>query len=156
MGRTVTYVPEIVKDIPACPSCGAPSTSMVSVLAGSHDVCIQCGKAWERLPKGEPYLMDGEMMPWREPCDNCAFRGNSPERADPAAWKELQDKLAAGHMFYCHKGVPFAVAKIAEGGETPFEFPRTADGKDFDREKMRTCRGYLNAHILPAMKKHAG
>ena len=68
------------------------------------------------------------------PCDNCAFRPESPEQADTAKWKELIAKLRAGGAFHCHKGVP-----IAPKSEDGFAYPKHKP------EKLRLCRGYLNA-----------
>jgi hypothetical protein len=63
-----------------------------------------------------------------------AFRPGSPEQTHAEKWKELIAKLRAGATFHCHKGVP-----LDPEGEDGFAYPK-------DRpEKLRLCRGYLNA-----------
>lgn len=151
-------------EIDECPGCG--SKRIVKNATEDYDLCLGCKKAWERLPKGEPYLRDGEMMAFKKPCDNCAFRGNSPERADKEKWQGLQESMAyAGGAFYCHKGVPFDVTSEAE--DRDFEYPvkdmgaihalgqDIKVGKVYQIEKMRLCRGYLNAFVVPEMKRYA-
>jgi hypothetical protein len=128
---------------------------------------LTCYRCWERLPPGEPFLVDGEMLAFKVPCDNCAFRGNSPERQDRERWAELQQTLAHGAEFYCHKGVlsKASLEELVAGGpdaRMAFDFPqieRTADiegtcvhYQSYDRERMRPCRGYLNAFVLPLLK----
>jgi hypothetical protein len=153
----------------ACPSCGSGRLLCVLGLATlGLDLCLACFRVWERLPPGEPYTIDSEQLPFKIPCDNCAFRGASPERQDALAWGDLQQMLAMGGAFYCHKGVPFKIRNaagepaVAEGARG-FEFPRKAATVDivgechpyqhYDTERMRLCRGYLNAHIGPLLKK---
>jgi hypothetical protein len=129
-----------------------------------YDMCVKCRTIWERIPAGEHFTSDGEMMPFHLPCDNCAFRGKSPERMDPERWAELQLSLAYGNgMFYCHKGVPCDPKPAVAGGELEFEFPKKRKTVDiagachpystYDTENMRLCRGYLNQHITPKMQK---
>jgi hypothetical protein len=81
-------------------------------------------------------------MPFREPCDNCAFRAGSPESQDKEEWKKLMEQLRAGGQFFCHKGVPLVT--VGEGARASFEFPKRPDG-EWDRDRMRLCRGFLNA-----------
>lgn len=141
-------------DLAACPACGSPS--LVCVVAISIDGCVDCLRFWERLPAGEPYLTDGEPMPFRIPCDNCAFRGQSPERTDTEKWDDLMLRLAHGAEFYCHKGVPFEY-HLGETREKDFLYPRvkrsaTVDGtaheyEGYDTEHMRLCRGFLNRFV---------
>lgn len=107
-----------------------------------YDACRDCMAIWESIPAGEQYKRDGEMMPFHEPCDNCAFRPGSPESQDKAEWRKLIEKLRSGGQFFCHKGVPLET--VGTGSLASFEFPKRADG-EWDRERMRTCRGYLNA-----------
>jgi hypothetical protein len=148
------------RDLEACPACGS---GRLSCVVGTRlDMCVTCLKCWERLPAGEPYTVDGEMLSFKLPCDTCAYRGNSDERLDPEAWNVLQLQLAHGGKFYCHKGVPFDAAKAAANQAQPFEYPRKeagvrAEGKvyvyqQYDLEHMRLCRGYLNMHILKRMR----
>lgn len=159
------YPPADLKDLEACPACG--SNRIACVLHSDLDFCTQCHKCWERLRAGDAFTIDGEMMSFHTPCDNCAFRGNSEERADREGWSSLQHKLAVGGSFYCHKGVPFNVIHpdsnaMVDPGERAFEFPKlvarldlAGDGtpyKAYDTNRMRLCRGYLNAHIGPLLK----
>jgi hypothetical protein len=61
---------------------------------------------WEPLDKALIWDPSDQSASLREPCDNCAFRPDSPEQADTAMWNELIAKLRAGGTFHCHKGVP--------------------------------------------------
>lgn len=152
----------------ACPSCNSGRLICVLGLAEQLDMCLACYRVWERLPAGEPYTVDGEQLPFRTPCNNCAFRGDSQERANPDAWRDLQLMLANGGEFYCHKAVPFRIADTGALGPLPreehgFEFPRIESSLDiagechpyqqYDKTRMRLCRGYLNAHIGPQLRK---
>lgn len=147
------------KGLEVCPSCG--SGRLICLLGVDLDGCCECLRFWERLPAGEPYLVDGEQLPFKTPCDNCAFRGKSPERLDGDRWEGLMLSLAHGGEFYCHKGVPFKVAfdeagKVARGEqatiEKEFEYPKvpctagqtTIRYNGYDRDRMRLCRGFLN------------
>lgn len=153
----MTYVAELA-DLTACPACG--SGRIACVVGPVLDMCLSCFKAWERLPAGEPYTRDGEQLPFDVPCDNCAFRGKSAERMDKDRWEALQLSLAHGGNFFCHKAVPF---RITDDGvsvpevERAFEFPKKTSSvdlagkchpyQDYDVDKMRTCRGFLNRYI---------
>jgi len=153
-------------DLEACPNCGSGRLACVLGPVTGLDVCLTCFRVWERLPAGEPYTVDGEQLPFEVPCDNCAFRGGSQERKDAEAWKDLQQMLAFGREFYCHKAVPFR-AMGADGvpteGERGFEFPKTEATVDlggeckpyqhYDKDRMRLCRGYLNAHVGPLVRR---
>jgi hypothetical protein len=137
-----------------CPACGGTTI----VTFNEYSACATCKKAWENIPAGEHYKRDGELMPFHKPCDNCAFRGGSNERKDKDYWRSLQQQLEGlGGLFYCHRGVPFELA--TDGTHSPFEYPMretVAMGEKVnihDTEKMRLCRGYLNAHVLPELKK---
>lgn len=142
------------EDLTACPSCG--SSRLVSMLGMGFDGCLGCQRFWERLPPGEPYQLDGEPMPFKTPCDNCAFRGKSQERSDPEHWDSLLLSFAHGGEFYCHKGVPMEFdPKTREVKE--WLYPRVERTVEFagqkhtypgyDTERMRLCRGFLNAYI---------
>jgi hypothetical protein len=157
------YVPD-ERILEACPSCG--SGRIACVMHTELDFCMSCHRVWERLPPDEPYTIDGEQLAFNVPCDNCAFRGNSEERADAEGWRYLQNTLARGGEFYCHKGVPFTVksgAQITDPHSRPFEFPKVTASVDlagkchpyqmYDKTRMRLCRGYLNAHVAPLLKK---
>lgn len=157
------------RDLEACPSCGSGRIACVLGLSVDRlDFCMRCHRVWEPLPAGEPHTRDGEQMAFRRPCDNCAFRGGSAEREDRTEWQNLQSMLAHGGQFYCHKGVPFKVVNDAgeaavAPGDRGFEFPRVARTvdvagachpyQDYDRGRMRLCRGYLNAHVGPVLKR---
>ncbi len=66
---------------------------------------------------------------FRHPCNNCAFRKDSPEHEDPAGWRALLDKLGWWDgRFYCHKGVP-----ITPGEGKGFTYPTRRDGKPDER-----------------------
>lgn len=141
-------------DLTACPACG--SGRLVSVLGTDMGGCLSCMKFWERLPAGEPYLVDGEPMPFRLPCDNCAFRGKSPERLDPDTWMSLMLSLANGGEFYCHKATPFvylAGQTVVKNWEHPKKrvtvdlAGECVETEVYDRERMRLCRGFLNAFV---------
>lgn len=161
MSEDVEPYVEVVRDLTACPNCGSGRLACVLGLHLGLDFCVQCFRVWERLPAGEPYTVDGEQLPFEVPCDNCAFRGGSQERKDPEAWKDLQQMLTFGGEFYCHKAVPFRA--VPTEGEQGFEFPRKQATLDlggeckpyqqYDKDRMRLCRGYLNAHVGPLVRK---
>ena len=143
MSAAAGYVRE-EQDLIACPKCG--SGRLICVPNTQLDGCIDCMTLWYRLPAGEPYLTDGEQLPFHTPCDDCAFRGRSPERKDSAMWADLQVRLGRGGAFYCHKGVPVDLGDPS--GQHRFEFPTKAGGPSgYDTERMRLCRGYLNRFI---------
>jgi len=160
------YTPEL-HILEACPVCG--SGRLLCILGLDLDLCLDCKRCWERLRPEDPYTVDGEMMAFTTPCDNCAFRGGSPERADTESWQYLQNTLARGGAFYCHKGVPFKQDPVTGvpiiAGKNEFDFPRKTASIDlggaahpyqwYDQERMRLCRGYLNAHVGPILKRYA-
>lgn len=132
----------------ACPVCASPRVISLlrSFSSGARmSGCFDCRALWETIPSGEQYMRDGELMPWMEPCDNCAFRAGSPESKDREKWRELLAKLKAGGQFYCHKGVPIKQDEI-DDGFVRFAYPETAEGQP-DKDRLRTCRGYLNAWV---------
>lgn len=153
-----------VSDQLTCPACG--SWRLMCTVGTDLDVCLECHKCWERIPPAEHFMVDGEQLSFRRPCDNCAFRGGSAERADPELWQELQMKLAMGGEFYCHKGVPFTATaeEIVAGGpgsRMAFDFPQETKTVDiagtchpyptYVRDQMRMCRGWLNKFIRGQM-----
>ena len=149
------YQPKL-EDLLACPACGSRKIAIFHV-SDSYGVCLDCKMAWEPIPAGEQYMVDGEQLPFEKPCSNCAFRGGSTERADGDHWESLQISLANGGRFFCHKGVPFNLTDKSgppEQGERAFQYPRTPAG-GYDMERMRLCRGYLNAHVGPVLKRYA-
>ena len=152
---TDDYVPRL-EDLTSCPACGSQRIAIFQVSA-AYGACLDCRMAWEPIPAGEPYSVDGELMPFGKPCDNCAFRGGSTERANSDYWESLQISLANGGRFFCHKGVPFNLTDRhgpPEQGERAFQYPRTPAG-GYDMDRMRHCRGYLNAHVGPVLKKYS-
>lgn len=148
-------MPELA-GITSCPACG--SARIATMPDGKYSFCVACRKAWEPIPCGESFTVDGEPLPFATPCDTCAFRGKSPERRDGDMWDSLQFSLANGGQFYCHKGVPFVVdpaAPVVDGAiSQPFEYPKKPGG-GYDLEHMRICRGYLNQHVGPVLKRYA-
>jgi hypothetical protein len=156
------YVPDI-RILEACPSCR--SGHLICVLGIDLDMCLDCHRAWERLRPEDAYTIDGEMMAFKTPCDNCAFRGDSPERKDKEGWTHLQAMLNGGGEFYCHKGVPLKwvlSGLTVPDGDFGFDFPRKEAKVDiageshpylhYDKARMRLCRGFLNAHIARLLK----
>ncbi len=148
------------KDLEACPSCSSGRLACIMPRRMELDMCLKCLLVWERLPPGEPHTVDGEQLPFAVPCDNCAFRGGSAERLKEGGeyWRDLQQMLAFGGQFYCHKAVPFraigADGVPTEGERSSFEFPKKEATVDlggeckpyqrYDTDRMRLCRGYLN------------
>lgn len=158
------YPPDRKSDLTACPSCG--SGRLICVLGTDLDLCVKCLRCWERLRPEDSWMIDGEMLAFATPCDNCAFRGGSTERQDKDRWQDLQSMLSRGGSFYCHKGVPFkmdpATGASMITGSNEFDFPRKTKLADvagpchpyqqYDTARMRLCRGFLNAHIAPILK----
>lgn len=75
-----------------------------------------------------------EVMPG--PCDDCAFRDGSPERAQFAQWEYMLGMFRLGLPFFCHKGMP-----LNDKGEyVPITMesgvPRDA----------RVCGGWMQCH----------
>lgn len=153
-----------------CPVCG--SANILCMTGMNLDMCLKCHRVWERLPTGEAYLRDGEMLAFKKPCDNCAFRQGSTERNDPELWAELQFKLDNGGDFFCHKGVPLThsveeLKALLDAGDydqkNAFDFPMVEKTVDvagtchpyqaYDRDKMRLCRGFLAAIWGPKFTK---
>lgn len=134
-----------MKGADQCPKCGSRAHADVgqpvtAFYARTLRVCANCRCAWEPFERAD-VLHPEEMKPpssFREPCNNCAFRPNSPEQLDPERWAELMAALKAQGIFYCHKGVPIDVK-----GEDGFDYPKRPDGTH-DTSKLRICRGYLN------------
>lgn len=131
-----------MKGADQCPRCGSRKTKDVSqavtdFYARTIRVCGNCRTAWEPFDPAETWDKTDRACSFKHPCNNCAFRKDSPEHADPIGWQGLIDKLGwwDGH-FYCHKGVPITPG---EG----FAYPQGKDGKP-NVKKLRLCRGYLN------------
>jgi hypothetical protein len=136
-----------MKRIKKCPACGSGNLMLrrKSLSRGTFfDACRDCAAIWESIPEGEHFKRDGELLAFHQPCDNCAFRPGSPESEDKKAWRELIEKLRDGGHFFCHKGVP--ILELGAGSAASFDFPKGPDGKE-DINKLRFCRGYLNAWL---------
>ena len=80
-----------------CGGCG--SRNMMTTQADDclHGICMDCRRVQE---------VETRDWPEAKMCDNCAFRKGSGERADPYRWAEIQEVLASGQYFHCHKGLP--------------------------------------------------
>lgn len=134
-----------MKGAARCPRCGSRRTTTVeqpltNFYARTLRVCGNCATAWEPFDPAELMDKSERLSCFLHPCDNCAFRKNSPERQDAEKWELLQQKIALWEgAFYCHKGVP-----IAPGTENGFDYPLGEKGRPTVR-KLRLCRGYLNA-----------
>lgn len=150
--------------IDECPRCKSARTSEIEqditpFYAKKLRVCGDCGAAWEPfeeadlLDEGEPYSS------FVEPCDNCAFRPGSNEQQDADYWKNLIEQLGwpsdfpHSGEFYCHKGVPFDID--VENSQVGFDYPKREDGQ-YDRTRMRYCRGYLKMLNAKRMVKNRG
>jgi hypothetical protein len=134
-----------------CPKCNGSNIYMM-LLSIPHSWCMDCASYWESLPSGEPRHEDEPFFPFDTPCNNCAFRKDSPERQNKEQWKELLETLKrSGNHFYCHKGVPIKEDQSNDGVD--FEYPKLENGK-CDIENMRLCRGYLNYKVYLMMKEN--
>jgi len=84
-----------------CGGCGSRDMMIASVVKDTtYAVCLSCERVQE---------LEQRDWPEQKMCDNCAFRQGSPERDDPYRWAEVQETLATGQHFHCHKGLPFDV-----------------------------------------------
>jgi hypothetical protein len=122
-----------------CPRCRSQRVHIhgdhgIKLYGRQIAICANCRTAWEPIDGTLIWDPSDPSASFSAPCDNCAFRRGSPEQADTEKWKDLIAKLWAGGTFHCHKGVP-----VAPESEDGFAYPK-------DRpEKLRLCRGYLNA-----------
>ncbi len=133
---------EILRGAGRCPRCGSRKVARTPLpdtrfYGREVEVCGNCGAYWEPFDPAE--LLDkGEVTSsFIEPCDNCAFRPDSPEQRNTEEWKKLMANLEAAGQFFCHKGVP-----IAPETENGFAYPADRSGK-YQLRKMRLCRGFL-------------
>ena len=118
---------------PRCGGCGADGLLLTANADTLYGLCPKC----ERLQEVELRRDACTQL-----CDNCAFRPDSPERADPWGWMRMQEKhIENGVPFYCHKGLPL-------------EFDaqdKTTHVIDTDATKLeakeKTCAGW-SAHRL--------
>lgn len=133
-----------MKGADQCPKCGCRKTAdmpqaVTSFYAPIVRVCKNCATTWEPFDKSDLLDEGARYSSFRRPCNNCAFRKDSPEHQDPVVWQGLMDKLGWWDgQFFCHKGVP-----IEPGKDDGFNYPTGADGKHVVK-KLRLCRGYLN------------
>lgn len=128
-----------------CPKCSAGDVTRAELHKGAFHgygpviaVCSRCRSLWEPVHHDLLWDPDDPLCAFSEPCDNCAFRPGSDELKDRKRWAEIKSSLQGTAGFYCHKGVP-----IEAGAEHGFAYPYT-DGKPVV-QKMRLCRGWLNA-----------
>lgn len=121
-----------------CQKCGCRKVTVAKGLSAKGfgpdlATCRNCHCLWEPFDPAQIWDRDDPVCSFKEPCNNCAFRPGSDEQQDREKWKALIDSLRQGAAFHCHKGVP-----IEPGAEHGFAYPT-------DRNKLRLCRGYLNA-----------
>ena len=132
-----------------CPECGSPRLAMMRIhRTGGPDVVMAgcavggCGAIWEPVDPGILAAESDCTAPFTRPCDDCAFRPDSPERRDRAEWEALMRKFETGTRFYCHKGVPTEAVSADSDEGTRYRFPRREDGQ-YDQSRMRFCAGWL-------------
>lgn len=117
---------------PLCGGCG--SDDMILSCPGDtvYGLCRVCERLQEVETRAEPEL---------RPCDNCAYRPESPERADPWGWAEHRTRhVEGGEPFYCHKGLPITV--------DPRGFSHVIEGAETLREAIRKpCAGWLVSRL---------
>lgn len=138
-------VETVMKGAGQCPRCASRSVRRmtmtdprwVAFYAPEVEMCMNCKAVWEPLDAAEIWDKSDPFCSFRDPCQNCAFRPGSPEQSDPARWRELMNGLKAGASFNCHKGVP-----IDPASEHGFLYPHR-NGQPV-RDKLRSCRGWLN------------
>lgn len=134
--------------LPTCPACS--STNVIGNFEAPERVefystswfgyCQACKAIWEAPAEYGAVDDDGSLFAFKDPCDNCAFRPGSQEMEDREAWNAMVARLREdGGIFFCHKHVP-----IAPESEDGFAYPKTPDGRH-DTDRMRICRGFLNA-----------
>ena len=71
--------------------------------------CLGCRAVWETLDPADMFDPDDPLSAFKRPCDNCAFRKGSPERADPVKWELLMQRLQLHDTpFVCHKDGPLS------------------------------------------------
>lgn len=129
-----------------CPRCGHDKVARAEVKKGTFGgygpviaVCQACKCLWEPVHHDLIWDPDDPLCSFSQPCDNCAFRPGSTEQRDKATWEKVKENIRQSGGFYCHKGVP-----IEPGAEHGFAYPHDATGKP-EFQKLRTCRGWLNA-----------
>lgn len=74
----------------------------------------------------------------RQPCEHCAFRAGSPERADADGWNNLM--LTCCHkVFHCHKTM-FRTAGEEWNGQ--YDANRKPDGSPATLSDHQACAGF--------------
>lgn len=138
----MTHRPEILRGAGRCPRCGSRKVERIAIpdtrfYSREVEVCGNCAAYWE--PFDPAQLLDKGCVTssFLDPCDNCAFRPDSPEQRNTEEWKKTIASLQAGGQFFCHKGVP-----IQPESTNGFDYPTGRDGK-YQLRKMRLCRGFL-------------
>lgn len=91
----------------SCPHCASRNLRGVELDDARELIllCLDCASAFEPELRQEPAS---------QMCNNCAFRPNSQERADPWRFLELLEvTIEGGQPFHCHKGLKI---EMTEGG----------------------------------------
>ena len=133
-----------MKGADQCPLCGSDEIWFVrrhkEQESEGYAACRDCGILWEPFDPADIWDPDDEYSPFKVPCNNCAFRGDSPERANPEKWANLVAHIESDPYFgfICHKGVPLSF----EEGES-HAHPKTESGV-VDVSRSRFCRGWMN------------
>lgn len=117
---------------PACSACGSTDLLLTDGDGTLHGLCRSCGRLQEVETRPEPI---------RQLCDNCAYRPDSPERADPWGWAEHCDRhIHGGVPFYCHKGLPLDF--------DPLGHTHVIEGEATTAEALqKPCAGWLAARL---------
>jgi len=117
-----------------CPACRSSATFEEDFACTLVEFCMNCGIFWEKETRSPDKL--------HTPCDNCAFRPNSPERADPEAWAAVAKTVEEG-LFLCHKRVPAVLT------ENAYEFKCTV-------QNANQCMGWLASRLGKIYSKSGG
>lgn len=132
-----------MKGADQCPTCGKEAGLEFRKIGDPlvRYICAnrECATVWEPFDPAD--LLDDEpTSSFKTPCDNCAFRKDSPERQDEEQWALKMESFTTfpPTVFLCHKGVP--VSK--EDGEA-HDYPKKENG-EVDLGQSRYCRGWLN------------
>ena len=123
-----------------CPRCGSGNVAFIAIHQWeSHAACMKCETIWEPFNADHLQDPDDTLSCFKSPCDNCAFRGDSPERADPEKWELLMQEInLKGGVFYCHKGTPLMIGDPDQS----HDHPKNDKGHP-ETNKMRLCAGYI-------------
>lgn len=101
---------------------------MTTTSDAVYGVCKDCQRLQEVEFRADPSV---------QLCDNCAFRPDSPERAEPWTWLQFY-KLHIGNSvpFHCHKGLPM---KLLRNGTV-----KVVENTSTVREsRKKPCAGWL-------------